>query len=86
MARAALPGGLKDEPTSAPSGGWCTAVVREVRHPNPDAVLLRLEVASRTDHLPGQHYVFRLTAEDGFHPSTRGHRVVARAFARALPG
>ncbi len=28
----------------------------------------------------------RLTADDGFHPSTRGHRVVARAFARALPG
>src|SRR6476619_7664852 len=55
-----------DEPTSAPTGGWCTAVVREVRHPNPDAVLLRLEVAGRTDHLPGQHYVFRLTAEGGY--------------------
>ena len=51
---------------TAPSGGWCTGVVREVRHPNPDAVLLRIEVAGRTDHLPGQHYVFRLTAEDGY--------------------
>ena len=50
----------------APSGGWCTGVVREVRHPNPDAVLLRLEVDGRTQHLPGQHYVFRLTAEDGY--------------------
>ncbi len=58
-----------DEPTSAPTGGWCTAVVREVRHPNPDAVLLRLEVSGRTDHLPGQHYVFRLTAEDGYSAS-----------------
>jgi ferredoxin-NADP reductase len=58
-----------DEPTSAPTGGWCTAAVREVRHPNPDAVLLRLEVAGRTDHLPGQHYVFRLTAEDGYSAS-----------------
>ena len=26
----------------------------------------------------------RLTGTDGFHPSTRGHRAVARAFARAL--
>ena len=54
------------ETGEAPSGGWCTAVVREVRHPNPDAVLLRLEVEGRTQHLPGQHYVFRLTAEDGY--------------------
>jgi ferredoxin-NADP reductase len=50
----------------APSGGWCTGVVREVRHPVPDAVLLRLEVRGRTQHLPGQHYVFRLTADDGY--------------------
>ena len=55
--------------STAPSGGWCTGVVREVRHPNPAAVLLRLEVADRTDHLPGQHYVFRLTAEDGYSAS-----------------
>ena len=54
------------ETSAAPSGGWCTGVVREVRHPNPDAVLLRLEVDGRTQHLPGQHYVFRLTAEDGY--------------------
>jgi ferredoxin-NADP reductase len=53
----------------APAGGWCTGVVREVRHPNPRAVLLRIEVAGRTNHLPGQHYVFRLTAEDGYSAS-----------------
>jgi ferredoxin-NADP reductase len=51
---------------AAPRGAWCTGVVREVRHPVPEAVLLRLEVQGRTDHLPGQHYVFRLTAEDGY--------------------
>jgi ferredoxin-NADP reductase len=50
----------------APAGGWCTGTVREVRHPDPRAVLLRIQVAGRTDHLPGQHYVFRLTAEDGY--------------------
>ena len=54
---------------AAPSGGWCTGVVREVAHPVPDAVLLRIEVTGRTDHLPGQHYVFRLTAEDGYSAS-----------------
>jgi ferredoxin-NADP reductase len=53
----------------APSGGWCTGLVREVRHPTPRAVLLRIEVPGRTDHLPGQHYVFRLTAEDGYSAS-----------------
>jgi ferredoxin-NADP reductase len=31
-----------------------------------DGVLLRLEVADRVEHLPGQHYVIRLTAEDGY--------------------
>jgi len=50
----------------APTGSWCTGVVREVDHPNPRAVRLRIDVPGRTDHLPGQHYVFRLTAEDGY--------------------
>ena len=50
----------------APSGGWCTGTVREVRRPVPGAVVLRIDVPERTDHLPGQHYVFRLTAEDGY--------------------
>ena len=57
---------MTDASGGAPSGGWCTGVVREVRHPHPAAVLLRIEVAGRTDHLPGQHYVFRLRAEDGY--------------------
>jgi hypothetical protein len=34
--------------------------------------------------LSGHRDLTGLTAADGFHPSTRGHRVVARAFARAL--
>lgn len=48
------------------AGSWCSGVVREVRHPDPRAVVLRIEVPGRADHLPGQHYVFRLTAEDGY--------------------
>ncbi|MBW8766224.1 MAG: oxidoreductase, partial [Geodermatophilales bacterium] len=27
---------------------------------------LRLDVHDRIDHLPGQHYVVRLTADDGY--------------------
>jgi len=50
----------------APTGGWRRATVREVAHPTPHAVLLRLEVPDRIDHLPGQHYVIRLTAPDGY--------------------
>ncbi len=51
----------------APTGAWRTAVVREVqRSVRPPAVVLRLEVPDRIDHLPGQHYVVRLTADDGY--------------------
>ncbi|GAA3610670.1 FAD-binding oxidoreductase [Microlunatus ginsengisoli] len=38
----------------------------EVAHPNARAVVLRVEVPQRLDHLPGQHYVIRLRAEDGY--------------------
>ena len=51
---------------SAPSGGWRSATVREVAHPTPRGVKLRLEVADRVQHLPGQHYVIRLRAPDGY--------------------
>ena len=50
----------------APSGGWRTATVTDVRHPLEDAVQLRLDVPDRVQHMAGQHYVVRLTAEDGY--------------------
>jgi ferredoxin-NADP reductase len=50
----------------APAGGWRTATVRQVDRPTPRTVRLRLEVPDRIDHLAGQHYVVRLTAEDGY--------------------
>jgi ferredoxin-NADP reductase len=40
--------------------------VRDLDRPTPRTVRLRLEVPDRVDHLPGQHYVVRLTAEDGY--------------------
>jgi ferredoxin-NADP reductase len=50
----------------APTGGWRTAVVREVQHTVPRSVLLRLEVMHRVPQMAGQHYVVRLTADDGY--------------------
>lgn len=50
----------------APIGGWRTATVTSVTRPFPRAVMLRLDVADRVRHLPGQHYVIRLTAADGY--------------------
>jgi ferredoxin-NADP reductase len=38
-----------------------------VEHPTARSVILRLDLPDRTEHLPGQHYVIRLTAEDGYH-------------------
>jgi ferredoxin-NADP reductase len=50
----------------APTGGWHTATVSGVRRPIQRSVELRLDVHDRMDHLPGQHYVVRLTADDGY--------------------
>ncbi len=52
--------------TGAPAGGWRLARVAEIAHLTPDGVTLRLDVPDRIDHLAGQHYVVRLTAEDGY--------------------
>ncbi|HET9646989.1 MAG TPA: FAD-binding oxidoreductase [Microlunatus sp.] len=49
-----------------PAGRWCSGRVVAVEHPNPRAVVLRLEVPDRMEHVPGQHYVIRLRAEDGY--------------------
>ncbi|MEJ5946868.1 FAD-binding oxidoreductase [Pseudokineococcus basanitobsidens] len=51
---------------SAPPTSWRPAVVREVHHPSPRAVSVRLDLPGRRPHRPGQHYVLRLTAPDGY--------------------
>jgi ferredoxin-NADP reductase len=51
---------------NAPTGAWRTATVAGVRRPLQRSVELRLDVHDRIDHVPGQHYVVRLTAEDGY--------------------
>jgi ferredoxin-NADP reductase len=45
---------------------WRDAKVMEVRHHGDIAVILRLDVPDRVIHRPGQHYVVRLRAEDGY--------------------
>ena len=45
---------------------WRDARVVEVAHPSVDAVVLRLAVPERVQHHPGQHYVVRLRAPDGY--------------------
>jgi ferredoxin-NADP reductase len=40
--------------------------VAGVRRPIQRSVELRLDIADRIDHMAGQHYVVRLTAEDGY--------------------
>ncbi|GLZ45411.1 oxidoreductase [Actinomycetospora sp. NBRC 106375] len=45
---------------------WRDARVVEVAHPSVDAVMLRLAVPERVQHHPGQHYVVRLRAPDGY--------------------
>ncbi len=53
-----------------PAGGarreWQTATVVEVRVETPRAKTFRLELPQWTAHVPGQHYVLRLVAPDGY--------------------
>jgi ferredoxin-NADP reductase len=50
-------------------GPWQWATVEAVRAENPHVSTLRLKVPEWRAHLPGQHYVVRLTAEDGYSAS-----------------
>lgn len=46
--------------------GWRFATVAEVQPLAAHGVAVRLDVPDRVAHLPGQHYVVRLTADDGY--------------------
>lgn len=52
--------------TEAIASSWTTATVRGLERLGESYVKLRLEVADRSDHVPGQHYVVRLRAPDGY--------------------
>jgi ferredoxin-NADP reductase len=51
---------------AAPAGGWTTGRIIELDRPTDKLVRLRFHVDDRVDHLPGQHYVVRLRAPDGY--------------------
>jgi ferredoxin-NADP reductase len=51
---------------AAPAGGWTTGRIITLDRPSDKLVRLRLHVEDRVDHLPGQHYVVRLRAPDGY--------------------
>jgi len=53
-------------PSATPVSGWRMGTVTFVGHPSPHAVILRVQVPDRVNHVPGQHYVIRLTAADGY--------------------
>ena len=53
----------QEAPTPGP---WQSAVVESVRAENDHVATLRLRVPDWIEQLPGQHYVVRLTAEDGY--------------------
>ena len=52
-----------------PTPTWCRGEVVELEHPHPDAVILRLRARGQPAFLPGQHYMIKLTAEDGYSAS-----------------
>lgn len=62
--------------SAVPAGAWRTATVREVSHSHPNGVRLLLDVPDRIDHLPGQHYVVRLRADDGY-TAQRSYSIVS---------
>ncbi|MFE7167811.1 ferredoxin reductase [Streptomyces sp. NPDC057616] len=62
--RFAVPGriGVGEETAAV----WHTATVTEIRRETPRAATFRFAVPGWTGHLPGQHLLVRLTAEDGY--------------------
>jgi ferredoxin-NADP reductase len=56
-------------PAAPTPGPWQWATVESLRTENAHVVTVRLSVPDWREHLPGQHYVVRLTAEDGYSAS-----------------
>ncbi|MFJ4820203.1 ferredoxin reductase [Streptomyces sp. NPDC088801] len=56
---------------------WQTATITGIRRETPRVVTFRLAVPGWPGHLPGQHLMVRLTAEDGY--AARRHYSIASA-------
>lgn len=58
---------MTDSPAVIATGtGWRAATVVAIRPENPSAKTFRLRLPEPSTHLPGQHFVLRLTAPDGY--------------------
>ncbi|MFD4258143.1 ferredoxin reductase [Streptomyces sp. NPDC058534] len=62
--RFAVPGRI--EVNGLVAGAWQTATLTEIRRETPRASTFRFAVPGWAGHLPGQHLMVRLTAEDGY--------------------
>lgn len=56
---------------------WQTATLTQIRRETPRAATFRLAVPGWAGHLPGQHLMLRLTAEDGY--TAQRHYSIASA-------
>ena len=56
---------------------WQTATLTEIRRETPNASTVRFAVPAWAGHLPGQHLMLRLTAEDGY--TAQRHYSIASA-------
>ncbi|MGW2378950.1 ferredoxin reductase [Streptomyces sp. NPDC001658] len=56
---------------------WQTATLTEIRRETPHAATFRFAVPAWAGHLPGQHLMLRLTAEDGY--AAQRHYSIASA-------
>lgn len=63
------PTGRFDQPGQQGATPWQAATVLSTQEETPTARTIRLALADPVRHLPGQHYVVRLTAEDGYSAS-----------------
>ncbi|MEV3908118.1 ferredoxin reductase [Streptomyces canus] len=64
VTRFAVPGRI--EVSNRAAAEWQTATLTEVRRETPHASTFRFAVPAWQGHLPGQHLMLRLTAEDGY--------------------
>jgi ferredoxin-NADP reductase len=65
-ARPPAPTARFDAPGQQAATPWQAATVVSIHDETPSARTFRLRLERPVDHLPGQHYVVRLTAEDGY--------------------
>ncbi|MGY6022565.1 ferredoxin reductase [Streptomyces spinosirectus] len=73
--RFAVPGRIGVSAESA--AVWHTATLTEIRRETPRAATFRFAVPGWAGHLPGQHLLVRLTAEDGY--AAQRHYSIASA-------